>query len=67
MMDATPLSLGQEFSGYETQVRESVEQVKRSLAGVYQLALGTAVPCVWETPWVIDLPRPAVHSLKISH
>eukprot|EP00041_Stephanoeca_diplocostata_P032047 m.1015140 g.1015140 ORF g.1015140 m.1015140 type:complete len:467 (+) comp24076_c0_seq1:117-1517(+) len=40
MMDATPLSLGQEFSGYETQVRESIIQVQRALTGVYQLALG---------------------------
>merc|ERR1719198_2528318 len=27
MMDATPLSLGQEFSGYETQVREASSQL----------------------------------------
>lgn len=44
LMDATPLTLGQEFSGYATQVKYSVHRVEQVLAGVYQLALGgTAV------------------------
>ncbi len=44
LMDAVPLTLGQEFSGYATQVRYAVARVRRSLQGLYPLALGgTAV------------------------
>lgn len=44
LMDATPLTLGQEFSGYVTQLENSVARVKANLPHVYQLALGgTAV------------------------
>lgn len=44
LMDATPLTLGQEFSGYVTQVLNGIERVKNNLPHVYQLALGgTAV------------------------
>jgi fumarate hydratase class II len=44
LMDAVPLTLGQEFSGYATQVRYAVARVRRSLPGLHQLALGgTAV------------------------
>ncbi len=43
-MDATPLTLGQEFSGYVTQVELSIQRLKNSLTHVYSLALGgTAV------------------------
>jgi fumarate hydratase, class II len=43
-MDATPLTLGQEFSGYATQVKYGVERVQINLEKVFQLALGgTAV------------------------
>lgn len=42
--DATPLTLGQEFSGYVTQIRYSIERVKDTLPRLYQLAIGgTAV------------------------
>lgn len=42
--DATPLTLGQEFSGYAQQVAYSIERVERALPAVYRLALGgTAV------------------------
>jgi fumarate hydratase class II len=42
--DATPLTLGQEFSGYVTQVDFSIRNVERSLDGLYELAQGgTAV------------------------
>jgi fumarate hydratase, class II len=42
--DATPLTLGQEFSGYAAQVAASVRRVKNSLAELYPLAQGgTAV------------------------
>lgn len=44
LMDATPLTLGQEFSGYATQLTKAMERIERSLSGVYELALGgTAV------------------------
>jgi fumarate hydratase class II len=42
--DATPLTLGQEFSGYATQVAYAIERVKQALPHVYMLAQGgTAV------------------------
>lgn len=44
LMDATPLTLGQEFSGYVTQLSFGLERLEDSLKGVYLLALGgTAV------------------------
>ena len=43
-MDATPMTLGQEFSGYAHQVAMSVERVKHALPRLYELAQGgTAV------------------------
>jgi fumarate hydratase, class II len=42
--DATPLTLGQEFSGYAAQVKSGIARVKASLAELYALAQGgTAV------------------------
>ncbi len=44
LMDATPVTLGQEFSGYASQVRYGVERVNSLLARVGELPLGgTAV------------------------
>jgi fumarate hydratase class II len=44
MQDATPLTLGQEWSGYAGMLSDDVERIEDSLKGVYQLALGgTAV------------------------
>jgi fumarate hydratase, class II len=44
LMDATPLTLGQEFSGYSTQLKNSVQRVKNTLPHLFELALGgTAV------------------------
>lgn len=44
LMDATPLTLGQEFSGYAQQVEQSIRRVEAALPHVYELALGgTAV------------------------
>ena len=43
-MDATPLTLAQEFSGYAHQVAKSIERVKAALGDIYELAQGgTAV------------------------
>jgi fumarate hydratase class II len=42
--DATPLTLGQEFSGYATQVANSIRRVEETLPGMSELAQGgTAV------------------------
>ncbi|MCH2166993.1 MAG: class II fumarate hydratase [Oceanicola sp.] len=42
--DATPLTLGQEFSGYAAQVRGGIARIKMALPGIYELAQGgTAV------------------------
>ena len=44
LMDATPLTLGQEFSGYVMQLEQSVARVKAAMPDVLKLALGgTAV------------------------
>ncbi len=42
--DATPITLGQEFSGYAAQVQGGIANVRRTLEGLYELAQGgTAV------------------------
>ncbi len=42
--DATPLTLGQEFSGYASQVEAGIARIELALPGLYQLAQGgTAV------------------------
>jgi fumarate hydratase class II len=43
-MDATPITLGQEFSGYAAQVKSSIARIKLAQRGLYPLAQGgTAV------------------------
>jgi fumarate hydratase, class II len=44
MQDATPLTLGQEWSGYAGMLEDNLERIEDALEGVYRLALGgTAV------------------------
>jgi fumarate hydratase class II len=44
LMDAVPLTLGQEFSGYVAQLTADLERIELTLPGIYQLAAGgTAV------------------------
>ena len=44
LQDATPLSLGQEFSGYHVQVKKSIERIEHALKEIFYLAQGgTAV------------------------
>jgi fumarate hydratase, class II len=44
MQDATPLTLGQEWSGYAGMLADNLDRLKSALDGVYRLALGgTAV------------------------
>src|SRR5271163_1065027 len=40
MQDATPLTLGQEWSGYEGMLGDDLERIEDSLKSVYRLALG---------------------------
>lgn len=44
LQDATPLTLGQEFSGYVTMLDDDLKRVESALPGLYSLAIGgTAV------------------------
>jgi len=44
MQDATPITLGQEWSGYAGMLTDNIERIEDAMKGVYQLALGgTAV------------------------
>lgn len=62
LMDATPLTLGQEFSGYVTQVRHSVRRVKNTLPHLHELALGgTAVGTGLNTH--VDFPIAAAKTI----
>ena len=50
-MDATPLTLGQEFSGYRQQLENSILGIERAMEGSRELALGgTAVGTGLNTP-----------------
>tara|TARA_B100001029_G_C15053873_1_gene452840 strand:+ start:73 stop:1458 length:1386 start_codon:yes stop_codon:yes gene_type:complete len=50
-MDATPLSLGMEFSGYATQLKNGIKELKQSLDHLSEIALGgTAVGTGLNTP-----------------
>ena len=47
LQDATPLSLGQEFSGYQSQLQDCISRIKTALNEIYYLAQGgTAVGTV---------------------
>ena len=44
LQDATPLTLGQEFSGYHSQLKKCIERIEKALNEIYYLAQGgTAV------------------------
>ena len=44
LQDATPLTLGQEFSGYQSQLKKCIERIENALKEIYYLAQGgTAV------------------------
>jgi fumarate hydratase class II len=44
LQDATPLTVGQAWSGYAAQLEDAIVRVRQSLQGLYQLAIGgTAV------------------------
>jgi len=51
LMDATPLTLGQEFSGYVSQLNHGIKALKNTLSHLSELALGgTAVGTGLNTP-----------------
>ncbi len=55
-MDATPLTLGQEFSGYVQQIDNGIRALKNALEAVSELALGgTAVGTGLNTPKGYDV------------
>ncbi len=55
-MDATPLTLGQEFSGYVAQIDNSIRAINNALVAVSELALGgTAVGTGLNTPKGYDV------------
>ncbi|MGV3705819.1 MAG: class II fumarate hydratase [Arcticibacter sp.] len=56
LMDATPLTLGQEFSGYVSQLDHCLKAIKNTLAHLSELALGgTAVGTGINTPKGYDV------------
>jgi fumarate hydratase class II len=56
LMDATPLTLGQEFSGYVAQLNFGIKALKNTLAHLSELALGgTAVGTGLNTPAGYDV------------
>jgi fumarate hydratase class II len=56
LMDATPLTLGQEFSGYVAQLNFGIKALKNTLSHLSQLALGgTAVGTGLNTPKGYDV------------
>jgi fumarate hydratase class II len=60
LMDATPLTLGQEFSGYVSQLDHGIKALKNTLAHLSELALGgTAVGTGLNTPPGYDVKAAA--------
>ena len=56
LMDATPLTLGQEFSGYAAQVEHGIHAIEHTLPHLAELALGgTAVGTGLNTPKGYDV------------
>ncbi len=68
LMDATPLTLGQEFSGYAMQLQRGVEAIEDSLQRIRELALGgTAVGTGLNTPAGFDIAVAAKISELTGH
>jgi len=56
LMDATPITLGQEFSGYASQLRHGIRAIKNTLTHLSELALGgTAVGTGLNAPRGYDI------------
>lgn len=64
LMDAVPLSLGQEFSGYVAQLDQDIERIEYSLLKIYELPIGgTAVGTGLNAPKGFDV-KMAEHIAK---
>mgnify|MGYP000055551292 FL=1 len=65
-MDATPVTLGQELSGYASQLEHGIQAIKNTLAHLSELALGgTAVGTGLNTPKGYD-KKVAKHIAKMT-
>ncbi|MCC7441053.1 MAG: class II fumarate hydratase [Bdellovibrionales bacterium] len=66
LMDATPLTLGQEFSGYATQLAYAVQSIENTLPQLAEIPLGgSAVGTGLNVPEGYDL-KVAAHIAKLS-
>jgi len=73
LQDATPLTLGQEFSGYAAQLEQAEETIKNSLGHLYELAVGgTAVgsglntKVGYDQKMVEEISKISGHSFKVG-
>ncbi len=65
LQDATPIRLGQEFSGYAAQAEKSIRRARKAIAALQELPLGgTAVGTGINCP--PDMPRRAIAHLNRS-
>ena len=55
LMDATPLTLGQEFSGYASQIEHGIAALEHTLSHLSELALGGTVGTGLNTPKNYDV------------
>ena len=63
LQDATPLSLGQEFSGYQSQLQECIKRIKNALNEIYFLAQGgTAVGT--GINWFLGFDKKIINEIK---
>ena len=63
LQDATPLTLGQEFSGYHSQLKKCIERIEKALDEIYYLAQGgTAVGTGLNTK--INFDKKIVNEIK---
>jgi fumarate hydratase class II len=68
LMDATPLTLGQEFSGYATQMKHGIQRVRNTLPHLHELAIGgTAVGTGLNThpKFAVEVAKEIAHETKI--
>jgi fumarate hydratase class II len=64
MQDATPITLGQEWSGYAGMLTDNLERFDDALKGVYRLALGGTSPT--SEPHQAALSKPRAARLRYS-
>jgi RNA polymerase sigma factor (sigma-70 family) len=68
MQDATPLTLGQEWSGYAGMLADDLTRIEAALHGVYRLALGgTAVGTgINSAPGFAEAPHPEQYLFRAA-